>query len=381
MTAVLRTSRKRSRARDCIDAYLRIDPGNGDAYLIRGLYDYFIDIAPPFAHFLRFLLFLPAGNRTEGLKEIERAAAQGTLFATEAQRELIDIYGALEGRPADAIARAEDLERRYPASDDVQFALAEFYESPAIEDHGRAAATYEVIVARRQGDSTLDEASARYRAILGLAGARFDAWRCEDALELLTRVIDAHPPRPVWVLPRYLLRRANYRALMNDPRAGDDARRVQTDPQMKTWQKDAGRMVDLVARQQLSGESPLYAALIPANRLVAEGRWDDAKRGYESIGKGRLGDPQLQYRLAYLDFARGSFDAARPVFAALAARSRAPDWIRAAAWLNLGRLDDLAGRRADATKAYEKVVDSYPQERVADAAKVGLITAYHRPAR
>ena len=54
--------------------------------------------------------------------------------------------------------------------------------------------------------------------------------------------------------------------------------------------------------------------------------------------------------------------------------------IRAQAQLNVGRIHDLAGRRAEAKKAYEKVIDGFPQQGFAvNAAKVGMITAYHRP--
>ena len=70
------------------------------------MYDYFIDLAPTFAHVLRFLLFLPGGNRAEGLKEIERAAATAHVVRTQARLELVQIYALLEGRPADAIAKA-----------------------------------------------------------------------------------------------------------------------------------------------------------------------------------------------------------------------------------------------------------------------------------
>jgi hypothetical protein len=48
------------------EAYLKVHPGHGDAYLPLGLYDYYVELAPAFFKVLRFILFLPAGDRAEG---------------------------------------------------------------------------------------------------------------------------------------------------------------------------------------------------------------------------------------------------------------------------------------------------------------------------
>src|SRR6185295_18219180 len=98
------------------ESYLKVHPEHGDAYLPLGMYNYYVELAPAFFKVLRFLLFLPSGNRVEGLKQIERAGSQGSLFGPRADLLLVEIYSEFEGRAADAIATGERLQQRYPAN-------------------------------------------------------------------------------------------------------------------------------------------------------------------------------------------------------------------------------------------------------------------------
>jgi len=380
-TGVIGAARDGGRARGYIDTYLKAHPEDGDARLVRGMYNYFVDLAPSFVHIFRFLLFLPAGNRVGGLADIEYASAHGALFGRMAQLQLVPIYGALEGRPAEAIALGERLERALPANDDAAFALADVYISPAVEARDLAGRMYEGVIDRHQTDESLDGVTARARALYGLAGARFDAWRCDEALGILSRTIDTPGSAPEWVLPRFLLRRSGYRMLLNDPHAGDDAQRVLRDPAMTRWHDDARDLQKRLADYQSRSDPSLYAALVPANRLVVEGRYAEARERYEAIARGRMSEPQVRYRLAYLDFAQGLDAQAQSSFQALTTTPGAPAWVRASSWLYVGRLDDLGGRRAAAVKAYQKVVDDYSDERASLAAQVGVITPYQRPPR
>ena len=380
-TGVIGAARDGGRARGYIDTYLKAHPEDGDARLVRGMYNYFVDLAPSFVHIFRFLMFLPAGNRAGGLTDLEYAAAHGVLFGRMAQLQLVPIYGALEGRPAEAIALGERLEQALPANDEAAFALADVYISPAVDARDLAGRVYEGVIDRHRTDDSPDGVTARARALYGLAGARFDAWRCDEALAILSRTIDAPGAAPDWVLPRFLLRRSGYRMLLNDRHADEDAQRVIGDPAMTRWHDDARDLLKRLADYPSKGDPSLYAALVPANRLVVEGQYAEARERYEAIARGRMGEPQVRYRLAYLDFAQGLDAQARSTFEALTTTPGAPDWVRASSWLYVGRLDDLGGRRAAAVRAYQKVIDDYSDERAAVAAQVGVITPYQRPPR
>jgi TolA-binding protein len=91
---------------------------------------------------------------------------------------------------------------------------------------------------------------------------------------------------------------------------------------------------------------------------------------------------QVRYRVAEMRFRKGETKGLAEEFAAIADAKDSPDWLRAAALLQLGRVHDVSGRRADAKKAYERVVDAYERESAAWPARVGLVTAYRasRPA-
>jgi len=94
-----------------------------------------------------------------------------------------------------------------------------------------------------------------------------------------------------------------------------------------------------IERRRASGESATYVALIGGNRLAAEHRWEEAAAAYEAVRRDHPDDPQVKYRIAALQFARGETERAAPAFAALA-DSKAPDWIKAQALLHLGRNEE-----------------------------------------
>jgi len=374
-------ARDGANAKDYIERYIKLRPDDADAYLVLGMYNYYVDIAPSFVKFLSFLLFLPGGDRVNGLKQVERAAAQGALFAPVAKSMLVEIYSDFEGRGMDAIAQAEQLQRQFPNNDDIAFKLAAIYSGNLVEDRAHAAQVYQGIIERRKNDKTPEGAGSHYNAVLGLATLKREEWKIDEAIAMLTPTIDAKVTTPDWVLPRFLMVRSNFRSVLNDPAAEEDAKRVLADPQMGAQHGNATNVVKQIEQRRTTGEAATIAALIPGNRLTAEGKWDEAQKAYELV---RAKDPQnaiVRYRLAYLDFTRGRIDAAMPVFVALAGNKTALAAVRAQSQLHIARIHDLAGRRVEAKKAYQRVIDDFEaQPASVSAAKVGLITAYHRPA-
>lgn len=372
-------ARDGGKAKKYADMYVKRRPEHGDAYFALGTYNYYVDIAPSFVRVLRLFLFLPGGNRTEGLKQIERAYREGSLFAYQAGMVLMEIYAQFEARPADGIAIGERFLRQYPDNASVYMELAELYLSPAVEDYAGAAARYEALIARE--DKRAEERAARYNARLGLASARFQQWRVDEAIAGLTDVINANPQKFVSVMPAFLLRRGNYRALKNDPNAAEDARRLRAEPKWARWHKSADEQLAWIERRGASGEAAIYAALIPGNRLTADGRWNEAAAEYERVRQQHPNDVQVRYRIGYLNFARGDVGNAAADLAPLAEHRSAPSWVKAQSLLYVARANDINGRRAEATKLYGRIVDDHEKESVAWAAKVGLVTPYQRRAR
>ena len=369
-------ARDGARSKRYIDTYIKRHPEHGDAYLALGTYNYYVEIAPAFIKFIRPLLFLPAGDRAGGVKQLERAYTEGSLFSYMAGMLLMEIYGTYEGRAPDGIRIGEQLASRYPENPDVQFALADLYLAPGSEDYGKAVAQYEKVIA---SESRRPQArGVLYRARFGLASAMADQWRLEDAIGAVTATIDANPSQPDWAMPTSLLRRANLRALAGDPAAAEDVRRVLAEPKWSARRKAADGLLTWMDARRASGEAAVFTALIRGNRLAAEKRWDEAAAAYEPVRRDHPNDPQIRYRLASLQFARGDAAGASAAAAALANDRAASSSIRAQSLLIVARAEDLAGQREPAKKTYQRIVDDYEHETAAWPARVGLITPYRR---
>lgn len=375
-------ARDGARAKGLADTYIKRHPEHGDAYFMLGTYNYYSEIAPSFIKFLRPLLFLPAGDRAGGIRQLERAYAQGNFFAAQAGMRLVDIYGSLEGRPSDGVRIGEQLARKYPDNSAIRFQLANLYLGPAVEDPAKAAAQYDVVIAAESRRST--PRPALYQAQFALASARAEDWRLDEAIRLLTSTIDARPatpPAPEWVMPVSLLQRAVFRSTLDDEHAIDDVKRVLGEPKWKAHHKNADSLLKELTARRASGQTAVSAALIPGNRLVAEQRWSDAAASYEPVKQRWPNDPQVRFRLASLQFARGDAAGAAPAAAALAKDRNTPARIRAASLLVTARAEDLAGRRESAKKIYNQIIDGYEEDNAAWSARVGLVTPYRRPER
>jgi tetratricopeptide (TPR) repeat protein len=258
--------------------------------------------------------------------------------------------------------------------------LAQTYLHPTIEAYDKAGQQYMAVIDRANG-SSIEHVQQRCQGALGLANLRRSQWRLDEAIGILTPVIDQQVAKPVWVTPTFLLRRANYRALLNDPEAVTDVRRVLAQKPRDTYRKAAERQLTFIETRRKTDEATIYAALIPGNRLVVEHRWDEARAVYDRVAATHAADWQLRYRRAYLEFARGNYDTAAAAFnEIISASAQIPSWLKAAAMLNLAQTHDIAGRRANAVTVYKTIVDRYENEAAAGPARVGLISPYRRRA-
>ena len=370
-------ARDGARAKSLADEYIKRHPEHGDAYLALGLYNYFVDIAPNFVKVLRVLLFLPAGDRTVGLEQLRRAAKDGSYFAPFALTVLAEIYGSLEGRPRESIPLLETFLQRFPENGEVRLDIAAMYMHPTLEQFSRAEEQFTTVLSGATA-STPRQLSLRHSATLGLAGLRRAQWRLPEAIDLLNRALATAPRTPEWIHPALLLRRGNYKMLVNDPTAADDLRLVLKD-ELGEWHDAARQLIDAEETRRRRNEGPVYAELIPGNRLVAEDRFDEARRVYQTVAARHPNDWQVRYRFAYLEFAAGRYqDAAAAMQAIVASADTMPGWVKASALLHLAYTHDLAGRRDEAVKLYRRIVEKHENDGSAGAARVGLIAPYRR---
>ena len=103
-----------TRIKAALERALALDPMLLDAYFGIGLYHYYADVAPAALKFLRWLLLLPGGDRTEGMEEMLRARRGGQLLGDEADYQLHLIYLWYEKQPQRALDLLRALRDRHP---------------------------------------------------------------------------------------------------------------------------------------------------------------------------------------------------------------------------------------------------------------------------
>jgi tetratricopeptide (TPR) repeat protein len=164
----LAAARDGNRIRVALERAIAIDPSLNDAYFGIGLYHYYADVAPTAAKVLRWLLFLPGGDRERGLREMLQARDHGEVLTGEADYQLHWLYLWYENKPAEALALLKSLDARYPSNPIFLRRIAEV-ERDYFHDHAASAAAWQALLERSQrGEvSAADLADADARLGLG----------------------------------------------------------------------------------------------------------------------------------------------------------------------------------------------------------------------
>lgn len=150
-------ARNGNRIREALLKALAIDPSMADAHFGIGLYEYYADVAPAAAKVMRFLLFLPGGDRARGLDAIDKTRMSGALLRGEAdfQRYIIDIW--YEHKPDEALMILKSLDTRHPANPIFLQRIAEIYDT-YLHDARASAATWQLLIDRARRDRVYDSA-------------------------------------------------------------------------------------------------------------------------------------------------------------------------------------------------------------------------------
>jgi hypothetical protein len=191
----LPAARDGKRIKDALERALQLDPDLHDAWFGIGLYHYYADVAPAAAKVLRWLLFLPGGDRVKGLEEMLRVREEGDLLRSEADYQLHTIYLWYEQNPPRALELLEALELRHSENPHFRQLIAEVQD---VYQHDLSASL-------RSWQKLLDGAlkhrvslpeMAEARARLGIALQLDRLFETDVAIEQLRTVIAAHPTAP-----------------------------------------------------------------------------------------------------------------------------------------------------------------------------------------
>jgi hypothetical protein len=157
-------ARDANKIRAALERALQLDPDLDDAYFGIGMYHYYADVAPAYAKVLRWLLLLPGGDRTKGLREIVQARDHAQLLAGEADFQIQQIYLWYEHRPRDALALLESLDERYPSNPVFLERIAEVHDT-YFHDLDASADAWQALLDRAENERV-------YRARMMAARAR-----------------------------------------------------------------------------------------------------------------------------------------------------------------------------------------------------------------
>lgn len=134
---------------------ITLDPQLVDADLGLGLYNYYIDTLSGMAKVLRFFMGIPGGSKQEGIRQLERAIAEGQLTPDVARFYLaIDLH-RYDQQYQRALAFIEPLVAKYPSNPLFQLACADLYAKLGRKE--KASASYHAAAETRIPDPECSE--------------------------------------------------------------------------------------------------------------------------------------------------------------------------------------------------------------------------------
>jgi tetratricopeptide (TPR) repeat protein len=349
----LAAARDGKRIKEALETALALDPRFHDAWFGIGLYHYYADVGPSAVKMLRWLLFLPGGDRVKGLQEMLRARDRGTVIRDEAdyQLHIIDLW--YERNPGRALVLLEGLRQRHPRNPHFLELIAEVQDT---YQHDRTASlrSWSALfdAARQQKVELAGMAEARAR--LGMALQLDRLFETDKAIEHLQAVVAARPEAPFGAVALAQLQLGQALDRMG---ARSEAMAAYRAALALTPSNDP---LDIVVRARAGLREGPSVPTSQAYRLSLEG-WRALERGdlaaaERAIDRSlalRPDDPVARYRQARLLEAQRDETRALAVLEALAgARATTPPTIYADACVDAARLHEQRGATDRAIELY-----------------------------
>jgi tetratricopeptide (TPR) repeat protein len=180
--------------KNALDKTIALDPSLQDAYFGIGLYHYYAAVAPAAVRMLRWLLFMPGGDREGGLREMQRARDQGALLRGEADFQLHWLYLWYEHEPLRALELVRGLDAQYGSNPMFLQRIAEIQHDT--RDHAASRKTWQMLLDRANARQVEAAAMASVRARIGLARELVEMSDARGAIDLLRSTVDSHPTTP-----------------------------------------------------------------------------------------------------------------------------------------------------------------------------------------
>ena len=353
----LGAARDGARIKAALEQALALDPSLDDAHFGVGVYRYYADVVSTGARMLRMLLFLPGGNRADGLRGMQQALDRGILLQGEAAYQLHWVYLWYEHQPARALELLTGLRRRYPGNPIFQRRIAEV-QHEYFHDHPASAASWETLRQAAERGAVPEPAPVLTAARLGLAEELIELLEPDRAIEQLDAVLGATPVPPA----------AAARAHLNRGRAldatGDRSSAVLAyQHALRHATSSESSRIIAQARQGIATPPDPRATdaarhALGSRRALERGDVDAAIRLARQAIARAPDDPTARYRLARALIARGDASGARDHLEfVVQPRTAAPPIVLAAALFDLASLLDASDKRDRARDLYRRARD------------------------
>lgn len=371
----LAAARDGKRIKDALERALEIDPDMHDAWFGIGLYHYYADVAPAAAKVLRWLLFLPGGDRVKGLQEMLRARDQGVLLRSEADYQLHVLYLWYEEQPERALELLEGLQHRHPFNPHFPQLIAEVQD---VYQHDLTASLrtwtglFEAARHRKVAWPEMAEARAR----LGMALQLDRLFETDLAIEHLRAVIAARPSAPWGAVPQaqVQLGEALDRMGFRDDAVAAYETALAAIPSEDDRLKLRDRARKGLRRTPDPEGATAYRLSIEGWRALERGDLEHAAEAIQQSLALRPRDAVTRYRQSRLLQAQKNEAGALAVLdAIIASRAATPPTIYAWACVDAARLLEHQGARTRALDLYRTAIGVFgADERTKEAARRAL---------
>jgi tetratricopeptide (TPR) repeat protein len=353
----LSAAREANRIREALERALRLDPTLHDAYFGIGLYHYYADVVPATVKFVRWLMFLPGGDRVKGLQEMLQAREQGELLRGEADYQLHLVYLWYEHNTPEALDLLESLDRRY-GSNPLFLARIGEVQDVYVHDHPASAAVWRELLDRVHRGQVNEAPLAAARAHLGLARELDAMFETDRAVEELEAALQADPPPPFDAQAQLQLGAARDRVGERDlaMRAYNAAISLASASDADAAQiREKARAGLRQAPDARSAEA--YRTSLEGWRALERGDSEEAVALLARATESAPADPVMRYRYAHALDAIGEHERAQSELEKVIAARAVPAIVLASAYVDYASALEHAGDRQRALTYYRDATE------------------------
>ncbi|HSE39462.1 MAG TPA: tetratricopeptide repeat protein, partial [Acidobacteriota bacterium] len=348
--------RDAARGKKYLERVVDQQPSQYDAYYNLGMYNYLAGTLPGYAKVLKTFLFLPGGDKNEGLSLLKIAGQKSIYFGDEAQLILARFYGDFEDQPADALRIVESFRKRHPENAWFHYWQGTLL-SDELNDYAQAESVYESILENCANNVRTYNKELENQTILKLARVHSRQLEPEKAIAEIRALIQTKPKEPSWILPRAHLELANiYDQIGMRKEAVLAYKQVLSLKNHRDYHEQAEKRLEDDYNQR---NADIYRANLEGRRFARERMFENAEASLNKVLQQYPNNEQTLYALAELHYLRGSYvEAAEVLNRILNQKPREPKWLLPGVYVKLGMVYEARKQRDAARQSYQKALDT-----------------------